>query len=67
VSELALYLLGFWRFVFSEEYRKDTIYDFKKGGFATRFFAVIEAGISIIIGLLFPLYIVFLFFSMTAN
>ena len=61
--EVLLYLLGFWRFVFSKRFRSEWIAKFKRMNYFQKLMEVIGALITTTVGLGMPALVVyFLFF-----
>ena len=60
--EIIGYFTWFWVFVFSKSFRKTWIEEFKNRNWLGKFFDVLEAISSILVGLVLPLFLIYYFF-----
>lgn len=58
-----LHLLGFWRFILSKNFREKWIREYKRMGVFRKLLELIEAVISVVIGLFLPMVLVYLVLS----
>ena len=59
--EIIGYFTWFWMFVFSKNFRKEWIEEFKSDNWLGNFFSVIEAISSVLVGLVGPLFLIYYF------
>ena len=60
--EILGYFTWFWVFVFSKSFRKAWIEDFKNENWLGKFFDILEAISSILVGLVGPLFLIYYLF-----
>lgn len=65
LMEALLYLVSFWRFVFSKQYRLDLLTKFKRQSLYKKLLDVIGAIVSTGVGLGVPIMIIFFIFGST--
>jgi len=57
------HVLGFWLFIFSEDYRTSWIKEFSQASFSGKLIDIAEAIFSILVGLILPVYLIFTQFN----